>query len=103
MSSIPPGTEYRVLVGRSPTPSGPYLDKNGTDITQAQSRNAPAGSLVLGSHDAVYAPGGQSVFRDPVSGRDVLVYHYAPIGGPNASFLGINYLDFSQGWPVVVD
>lgn len=47
---------------------------------------------------------GQSVFADPVSGRDVIVYHYVklsdPIGGP--SYLGINYLDFSSGWPVVV-
>ena len=48
---------------------------------------------------------GQSVFHDPVSNRDVMVYHYvrknAPAGGP--SYLGINYLDFSSGWPVVVN
>lgn len=47
---------------------------------------------------------GQSVFLDPVSKRDVMVYHYVKasdaIGG--ASYLGINYLDFSSGWPVVV-
>ena len=47
---------------------------------------------------------GQSVFHDPISNRDVMVYHYvpddAPIGGP--SYLGINYLDFSSGWPVVL-
>ena len=47
---------------------------------------------------------GQSVFLDPISNRDVIVYHYelydGPIGGP--SYLGINYLDFSSGWPVVV-
>ena len=48
---------------------------------------------------------GQSVFHDPISNRDVMVYHYvpndAPIGGP--SYLGINYLDFSSGWPVVLN
>lgn len=47
---------------------------------------------------------GQSVYLDPVSGRDIIVYHYVPndaFGGP--SYLGINYLDFSSGWPVVVD
>ena len=48
---------------------------------------------------------GQSVFLDPISKRDVIVYHYvrknAPAGGP--SYLGINYLDFSSGWPVLVE
>lgn len=44
------------------------------------------------------------MFRDPVSGRDVIVYHYVrnnDSGGP--AYLGINYLDFSSGWPVLVN
>ena len=56
------------------------------------------------SHNNIYAPGGQSIFFDPNSGRDIIVYHYVrndSYGGP--SYLGINYLDFSSGWPVVVD
>ncbi|KZV66224.1 glycoside hydrolase family 43 protein [Peniophora sp. CONT] len=98
------GTEYRVLVGRSNSVSGPFTDKDGKDLTENVT-DPPTGTVVLASHDNVYAPGGQSVFRDPVSGRDVMVYHYvkndAPVGGP--SYLGINYLDFSSGWPVVVN
>lgn len=78
---------------------GPFYDQNGSILT-----NANAGTLVLGSHDNVYAPGGQSVIRDPVSGRDVMVYHYIPNDQyPTNSVLGINYLDFSSGWPVVVN
>jgi len=49
---------------------------------------------------------GQSVFRDPVSRKDVIVYHYIPKSAPVGSdsfFLGINYLDFTSGWPVLVD
>lgn len=46
---------------------------------------------------------GQSIIHDPRTGRDVIVYHYVkyddPIGGP--SYLGINYLDFSSGWPAM--
>ncbi|KAL1745689.1 glycoside hydrolase family 43 protein [Schizophyllum fasciatum] len=94
-----PGGEYKVLVGRGARGLGPFYDKAGRDLTQ----KAITGTLVLGSHDNVYAPGGQSVFHDPVSNRDVIVYHYIPndkFGGP--SYLGINYLDFSSGWPVVV-
>lgn len=47
---------------------------------------------------------GQSVFLDPVSGRDVIAYHYIRKSDPVGSqaYLGINYLDFSSGWPVVV-
>ena len=101
--SLPPaGKEYKVLVGRGKSPRGPFFDKEGRDV----SMDSEAGTLVLGSHDnnAVYAPGGQSIYRDPVSGRDIIVYHYMPgnaIGGP--SYLGINYLDFSSGWPVLVN
>ena len=75
---------------------------DGNDLTKAAS--PPTGTLVLGSHDNIYAPGGQSVYSDPVSGRDIIVYHYVPkdrYGGP--SYLGINYLNFTSGWPVVVE
>lgn len=98
----PPGKEYKVLVGRSENVSGPYVDKDGHKLTEVL--DPPAGSLVLGSHDNIYAPGGQSVYHDPVSDRDIMAYHYVPnnsFGGP--SYLGINFLDFSSGWPVVVD
>ncbi|KAJ3719132.1 glycoside hydrolase family 43 protein [Lentinula guzmanii] len=101
-SRPPAGEEYKVLVGRGADGQGPFYDELGNEITL--DLNPPTGTLVLGSHDNVYAPGGQSIFADPVSGRDVIVYHYVklsdPIGGP--SYLGINYLDFSSGWPVVV-
>ena len=92
-----------MLVGRGPSESGPFVGQLGNDITL--DLTPPTGTLVLGSHDNIYAPGGQSLFHDPVSGRDVIVYHYVngteEVGGP--SYLGINYLDFSSGWPVVVD
>ena len=94
------GAEYKVRVGRGPSASGPFIDQSGNSITEGTT----TGALVLGSHDNVYAPGGQSLFRDPVSNRDVIVYHYVrndDFGGP--SYLGINYVDFSSGWPVIVD
>jgi len=96
----PPGAEYKVLVGRGTGASGPFYDNNGHDLTLNMS--PPTGTLVLGSHDNIYAPGGQSVYLDLVSQRDIMVYHYVPnnaFGGP--SYLGISYLDFSSGWPVI--
>ncbi|KAL0564544.1 hypothetical protein V5O48_017500 [Marasmius crinis-equi] len=101
-SRPPAGQEYKVLVGRGGSGMGPFFDKNGFALTD--SRNPPTGTLVLGSHDNIYAPGGQSVYKDPVSGRYIIVYHYVRNDAPNGSpsFLGINFLDFSSGWPVVV-
>ncbi|KAF9261027.1 glycoside hydrolase family 43 protein [Marasmius fiardii PR-910] len=96
----PSGQEYKVFVGRGTSGSGPFEGKAGNALT-----DPGAGTLVLGSHDDVYAPGGQSVFKDPVSGRYVIVYHYVRNSAHDDSiaFLGLNYLDFSSGWPVVVD
>ncbi|KZW02836.1 endo-1,5-alpha-L-arabinosidase [Exidia glandulosa HHB12029] len=98
-----PGKEYKVRVGRSTSPSGPFVDKDNNDLTVNQ--DPETGYLLLGSHDNIYAPGGQSIFRDPVSNHDMIVYHYVkqddPVGGP--SYLGLNYLDFTSGWPELID
>jgi len=96
----PAGDEYKVFVGRSLSPSGPFVDKNGTALLQT------GGTLVLASHDNIYAPGGTSLFLDPKSGRDVMAYHWRPfdnIQGDSNSQLGLNYVDFSSGWPVLVE
>ncbi|VDB94964.1 unnamed protein product [Peniophora sp. CBMAI 1063] len=98
------GAEYKVRVGRGAGAMGPFYGGAGHALTE-DIPSAPTGNVILSSHDNVYAPGGQSIFRDPVSNRDVIVYHYqkldGAIGGP--SFLGVNYLSFTSGWPVLVD
>ncbi|KKY25369.1 putative arabinan endo-alpha-l-arabinosidase a [Phaeomoniella chlamydospora] len=63
------GDEYKVMVCRSTSPTGPFADNQGRDC---QTENG--GTLVLASHDDVYAPGGQGVFED--EGRVVMYYHY---------------------------
>ncbi|TFK70403.1 secreted arabinase [Pluteus cervinus] len=72
-------------------PTGGYVDKNGVALT------AGGGTLVLGSHGNIVGPGGQDVMTD--NDGPILIYHYYT---PSGSFLGINRLDFSSGWPVVV-
>ncbi|TRM61177.1 secreted arabinase [Schizophyllum amplum] len=81
---------YNIRVGRSSSVSGPYEDADGVALT------AGGGTLVLGTHDSIVGPGGQDVFED--EDGPILVYHYYTSAG---SFLGINLLDFSSGWPVV--
>lgn len=66
VSALPvPGTEYSIRVGRSRSPTGPFVDREGTDLRDG------GGYVVYGSHDYVYGPGGQGVLTD-YHGRDVL-------------------------------
>jgi len=81
---------YNIRVGRSSSANGPYVDQAGVALTQG------GGTLILGSHGSIIGPGGQDIMTD-VDGT-VLVYHYYT---PSGSFLGINLLNFTSGWPVV--
>ncbi|KUJ06442.1 endo-1,5-alpha-L-arabinosidase [Mollisia scopiformis] len=96
----PAGDEYKIMVCRSTSPTGPFTDEAGNNC-----QTGNGGTLVLGSHGSnVYAPGGQGVIVDPDSGLIALYYHYVnpTIGYNFDQFLfGFNYLDFSSGWPVV--
>jgi len=88
---------YRMIVGRSTNPQGPYVDRGGLDLT------AGGGTILMSSHGNIYGPGGQSVFTDTVSGvpTPTLVYHYYDGNNNGTPTLGINRLGFtSDGWPV---
>jgi arabinan endo-1,5-alpha-L-arabinosidase len=83
---------YRIMVGRSTSVTGPYLDRNGTRMTSG------GGTQVLAGHGSIHGPGGQSVIAD--TDANVLFYHYYANSG--ASFLGINLIGYdSAGWPFV--
>jgi arabinan endo-1,5-alpha-L-arabinosidase len=83
---------YRIMVGRSTSPTGPYVDRNGQNLTNG------GGTEILSAHDSVIGPGHQTVLAD--SDGDVLFYHYYTSSG--ASLLGINLIGYdSQGWPFV--
>ncbi|PFH47631.1 glycoside hydrolase family 43 protein [Amanita thiersii Skay4041] len=82
---------YNIRVGRASSVTGPYVDKNGTALTSG------GGTLVLGTHDNIVGPGGQDLMTD--KDGPILVYNYYTSSG---TFLGINKLNFSSGWPVVV-
>lgn len=66
----PPGREYRVLVCKADTPVGPFTDRDGRRCDDS------GGTMVLGSHGDVYAPGGQGVMFDEGVERTVMYYHY---------------------------
>jgi arabinan endo-1,5-alpha-L-arabinosidase len=83
---------YRIMVGRSTGPNGPFVDRGGAELT------AGAATQVLAGHGSIHGPGHEAVIADTDS--DVLVYHYYADNG--ASFLGINLIAYdAAGWPFV--
>jgi arabinan endo-1,5-alpha-L-arabinosidase len=91
------GKEYKIMVCRSSSPTGGFVDKSGNFCTNG------GGSVVLESHNDVYGPGGQCLYQDPVQGP-ILAYHYVDrrVGyADGQKRFGWNKLDFSSGWPMV--
>lgn len=85
---------YRIIVGRSQSVTGPYLDRGGLDLMVG------GGTILLSAHGNIDGPGGQSLFTDGT--QPTLVYHYYDGNNNGAPTLGINRLGFdSDGWPFV--
>jgi arabinan endo-1,5-alpha-L-arabinosidase len=89
---------YRIIVGRSTSPTGPFVDRGGLSLTNG------GGTILLSTHNNIVGPGGQSVFTDTVGGSPTptLVYHYYDGNNNGTPTVGINRLSFSSdGWPIV--
>ena len=83
---------YRIMVGRSTSVTGPYLDRNGRAMTNG------GGTQILARHGNIIGPGHQAVLAD--TDGDILIYHYYTPSG--ASLLGINKIGYdAAGWPFV--
>lgn len=83
---------YRIMVGRSTSITGPYVDRAGVPMMNG------GGTQLLAGHDGIYGPGHEAVFAD--TDADVIAYHYYTSTG--ASYLGINLLGYdSSRWPYV--
>lgn len=84
---------YHIVVGRSKSVTGPYLDKTGKPMTEG------GGSVVLGATTPNWrGPGHNAVLREP--GADYLVFHayHGQTGRPR---LHISTMVWEHGWPRV--
>jgi len=91
---------YRTIVGRSTSPTGPFVDRGGIDLASG------GGTILVSSHSNIYGPGGGSVFTDTGSDGNssipTFVYHYYDGNANGTPKLGINQLGFtSDGWPYI--
>lgn len=86
---------YRIMVGRSTSPTGGFIDNSGVSMLDG------GGTEVLAGHGNYHGPGGASILSDgDGDDDDILVYHYYDAVG--TAKLGINKLYWRDGWPTVV-
>ncbi|WP_169823303.1 family 43 glycosylhydrolase [Aldersonia kunmingensis] len=91
---------YRVLVGRSTSITGPYVDRAGRNL------NEGGGDVILAGNQAWVGPGHNAVVADD-AGTDWLVYHATP--RDNLSLPGglqrregmIDRIVWANGWPQI--
>ena len=85
---------YNIVVGRSKSVTGPYLDNVGRDMYHG------GGKMVIAAGDRVCGPGhfGRTVIDD---GVEIMSCHYeADFDRSGRSVLGIRPLLWKNGWPV---
>ena len=93
----PADSDYKIAVGRSASPNGPFLDQSGIDMA------AGGGTILLAGDGVNWAgPGGETAYIDPVGG-DLIVYHALNLNQNGLDYLFVRSLDFSTGWPVIGD
>lgn len=84
---------YRIMVGRSTSVTGPYVDPAGTDMMNS------GGMELQGSDEGMIGPGSSSVYT--AGSRSYLVYHYYDAfenGDPWVQVRPLVWLP--SGWPV---
>jgi arabinan endo-1,5-alpha-L-arabinosidase len=87
------GSSYQIIVGRSAQVTGPYVDPNGTAMTEG------GGMELLGSDQGMIGPGSLSVYVGPAG--DLIDYHYYDAWDQGQPWIQVRRLLWaSSGWPV---
>ena len=100
-----PSTGYSVFVGRSKSPMGPFLDKDGRDMNAS----VTGGTLVVTQNGNTWIGAGHNAMFTDASGRDWLLYHAIDKDNPwlnqphgiNRRPMLMDRIDWIDGWPVV--
>src|SRR5918998_1229951 len=100
-----PTTGYSVYVGRSTSPRGPFLDREGESMTKSR----VGGTLVVTPNGNKWIGTGHNAVVTDLAGQDWLAYHAIDRGDPyldepfgiNERPMLIDRLDWINGWPTV--
>lgn len=87
---------YNIRVGRSPSVTGPYYDKNGINMTNG------GGTMVLESTARYIGPGQAAIMND--NGTNWFTYHYYDGNNNGTATLGLNQIFWTaDGWPALTN
>ena len=95
-TSVASAATYKIVVGRSSSPDGPFVDKTGTRLLDG------GGSVLLQGNSRYAGPGGQSVLIDPAHG-DRISFHALDLNRNGVPVLFIKPLTWVDDWPVIGD
>ncbi|MDN3584000.1 family 43 glycosylhydrolase [Mucilaginibacter flavus] len=88
-----PKSTYKMIIGRSKTLKGPYLDKTGLAM------NKGGGTILLQGDDKWYGVGHNGVAN--FDGADYIIFHGYDATDRGISKLRLEKLDWVDGWPVI--
>lgn len=84
---------YEIRVGRSKSPNGPYLDKNGKNMMDN------GGTLLQKTQGFVIGPGHTGVWKNP-KGKEFISFHYYDERRQGNSWIAEKKLKWTKkGWP----
>jgi arabinan endo-1,5-alpha-L-arabinosidase len=86
------GSSYSVIVGRSTSITGPYVDSQGTAMMNG------GGMEVQGAVQGMIGPGSASVYQDATG--SYLVYHYYDAFSGGDAWVQVRPIIWADGWPV---
>lgn len=87
--------DYKQMVGRSSSPNGPFVDAEGVPLMQG------GGSILIEGNHGWQAPGGGTVYLDPESGDDMIVFHALDVDQDGDAGLWLKTVSWQNGWPVL--
>ncbi|MDP9037783.1 MAG: arabinan endo-1,5-alpha-L-arabinosidase [Acidobacteriota bacterium] len=86
--------DYKIAVGRSTSPNGPFVDQAGIAMTSG------GGSILLSSGSQWIAPGGETVYIDPVGG-DLITFHALSVAQNYLDYLFVEPITWVSDWPQI--
>lgn len=94
-ASNPMQSNYKIAVGRGTSANGPFADEQGFPMLQG------GGTILLQGNGTTWnAPGGQTVYIDPMGG-DLITFHALNLAQNGLDYLYVNSITWTNGWPTI--
>jgi arabinan endo-1,5-alpha-L-arabinosidase len=94
--SNPADSNYKIAVGRSQSPNGPFADMAGTAMLQG------GGTILMTGNGSTWnAPGGETAYLDPATNSEIIVFHALNLQQNGLDYLWVTPLTWSNNWPVI--